>query len=276
MSMPKITGIATIRNGLEAGYPFLEAFMSIYPAVDLYLINDGGSNDGTLELLKRLEDVYPKVEIHQIPDRPSMWWETIDHVLNYFIDIAPKGWLWEAQGDEFWHERDLPALCSLVADLDEKGFNSIRQRRIEVSSWSTPLKYSYHTIRILRKVEGLRSYEGGDSFHLGESRRARDGFTTHNVPPEYDSEIPFYHLVCPFPAQYLKKAERHAFFLARGSRTRREVYERVKSRGSRVVYEERAHWLPALARAILVSEIYKPRKEIFDPEWMRELTGLEH
>ena len=130
--MVKIVAIATIRNGLEIPYPFVEAFLTVYPVVDSYFINDGGSTDGTLEILKRLSDVYPKIEIFQIPDQVSNFWECIDRVLEFFFEIAGKCWLWHVQADEFWHEKDLPELVKCINRIDSE-YNSIRQRRIDVS-----------------------------------------------------------------------------------------------------------------------------------------------
>jgi len=57
----RLTGILTIKDGIYLGYPFLEAVLSIMPIVDEFLINDGGSKDGSLEILKKLKKPFLKL-----------------------------------------------------------------------------------------------------------------------------------------------------------------------------------------------------------------------
>jgi len=83
-----ITGINMIRNGIENGYPFAESILSALPLVDEYLMNDGGSTDGTLEVLQKMEETFPKIRLYQIPDKPSVRWDCISDVINKFIKEA--------------------------------------------------------------------------------------------------------------------------------------------------------------------------------------------
>lgn len=46
--MTTVSGVYTCRNSIEVGYPFVEAILSALPLCDEFLINDGGSVDGTL------------------------------------------------------------------------------------------------------------------------------------------------------------------------------------------------------------------------------------
>ena len=47
----KFSAYMFIRNGIKAGYTFLEAIENVLPFVDEFFILDGKSDDGTLEAL---------------------------------------------------------------------------------------------------------------------------------------------------------------------------------------------------------------------------------
>jgi len=58
-----ITGIAAVLNLIKGNYPFIESILSVLPICKQMLISDGGSTDGTLEVLQRLKAKYDKIKI---------------------------------------------------------------------------------------------------------------------------------------------------------------------------------------------------------------------
>lgn len=224
---PTVTGIFTIRNAIEAGYPFAEAITAALPLVDEFLINDGGSDDGTRAALARFEDQYDCITLYDFPDFESENWEVIDAHLEHLIEQASGEWLFEVQGDELHHERDISRMQDALAAADADGINSIRQPRLNFHG-RTRSDYIYWTVRFVRAVEDLRSYEGGDNFQRGPRTRVpHDEYTTHHVPPERTVDIPLYHFpyLCNDTTQTTEQYRRHAEWLATGSDLRQEIYD---------------------------------------------------
>jgi len=64
---PRISCFMIVRNTLSQGYPFVEAIAQALPVCDEMLVGDGGSTDGTLEILRRLEQLNPKIRVYVDP-----------------------------------------------------------------------------------------------------------------------------------------------------------------------------------------------------------------
>lgn len=57
----KISGFTFIRNAVKYDFPVLEAINSILPIVDEFIVNVGKSDDGTFELIHKIND--PRIKI---------------------------------------------------------------------------------------------------------------------------------------------------------------------------------------------------------------------
>ena len=275
----KISGILTIKDNVYLGYPFLEAILSILPISDEFLVNDGGSGDGTLEYLKRLQKTFPKIVIYQTPWLKGEYWEAIDETLNYLIKKAKGDWLFEAQGDEIWHEKDLIPLRKIIKSAHKGDYNSIRHRRLDCTFVSID-SYVCKRVRIVRNLPGLKSYLGGDDFHIGKQGNPRAGYTTHNVPPELEIEIPWYHFSRLFPKNTLRADERIALEIAPKDESRIVRWEEQKKVSWDLIKppppEQILDCLPALIKGLNQESEYKVREELFDKKWLSKITGLKY
>jgi hypothetical protein len=274
----KISGILSIKDGIYRGYPFLEAILSVLPICDEFLINEAKSEDETLYYLKKLKKVFPKIKIYQIPWYESDYWEALDETINFLIYKSKGDWIFEVQGDEIWHEKDILKIKKIIEEANEKGFNSIRQPRLDCS-WTHIDSYIYKTVRIVKKISGLKSYWGGDDFHIGNCGPPKEGYTSHNVPPELEIDIPFYHLHRVFPQNVILQDE-GCVFIARKNLERIEVLERHKKVDWQRIpppkISEVLDCLPAIIKGLSQETKYKVRKEIFDKKWLRKITGLNY
>lgn len=63
---PEVTAYTTTWNCLDGGYP-VEMSIDSFSWADKIVVVDGGSTDGTRELLKQLADKNPKIEVYDIP-----------------------------------------------------------------------------------------------------------------------------------------------------------------------------------------------------------------
>jgi glycosyltransferase involved in cell wall biosynthesis len=61
-----ISFFVNIRNTIIGGYPFVESILSALPACEQFIVSDGYSTDGTYEVLKKLADSHPKIELIRV------------------------------------------------------------------------------------------------------------------------------------------------------------------------------------------------------------------
>lgn len=275
----KITGIISVCDVIAGGYPFLEAILTIMPIVDEFLIADGGSKDGTCLWLERLKDVFPKVKLYRILWFKSDYWEGLDHSLNTLIGQASGDWIFESSGDNLWHEKDLLRIKRAINTAHTGGYNSIRHPSF-TCSWTNIGTYVYRNVRIVRNMPGLTSRWGGDDFQLWDNRLPKEGQTAHNVQPELEMDIPFYHMHRMFPRNVLVAEEKLATFLAVKNTERLDAWNRSKQMGLNSARapakSDVLSCFPALIKGLSQDLKYRVREELFNKDWLKETTGLEY
>jgi len=268
-----ITGINTIRNGIENGYPIIESILSLLPLVDEYLINDGGSTDGTLHCLLKLAQAYPKVKVYSIPDRPSIRWDCVSDVINHLTDEAKGDWVMRTDADELLHETDVRPLKKAI---EENPHRIMRfDRREIVNRWRGITKDYYPPARVAKKEPGLRqdwNHYGGDEYLYGDEW----------VDPKRELTPTFilYHLHSVFQDNMINKRRNDAEWLAPGDKARAETYEKFKG-GHPTKYVPPPHEevypnLPSLAKGLVSMGSYRVREELFDVDYVETLTGLNY
>lgn len=270
-----ITGLNSGRNCIENGYPFVESILSKLPLVDEYLISDGGSTDGTREVLKRMEQNFPKIQVFDIPDIKNIRWDSCSVASNKLIKMAKGSWIYLDNMDELIHERDIFSLRKRI--LSEKIADVFRYDRKEVThNWTKLTEDVYWPARTARKIPGLymnwNSY-GGDEF-LDKTGWIKDLPRCQKIP------FRIYHLHVVFPYNRINKWRNDVKWIAPGCSARATIYEQIK--GSKYgsyhhpkpedVYSD----LPALAKELPFMPLYKVREELFDKNWLFEKTGLEY
>lgn len=277
--MTKISGILTINNAISLGYPFIEAMLSVLPIVDEFLINEGGSKDKTAFYLKKFQKTFPdKIKLFNKPHYPGDHWEAIDECLEFLISKIKGNWLFEIQGDELWHEKDILKIKQLIKKADRKGYNSIRTI-LHWTNFQGINSYKYRTVRMLRKIKNLKSYYCGDDFRIADSGNPAEGFTSHNVPPELITDFIFYNFSgVVFPDNALKREKSHVFYLAKKQEDRKQVLRRLESRPlqKQEPNPETVKQLPAIIQGLAGLDKYKVREKLFDKKFLKKLTGLDY
>jgi len=266
-----ITGINVVRNCIENGYPFVEAILSAYPMCSEYLVNDGGSTDGTLEELETLAETYSRIKIFRIPDRPNIRWDSVSNQINYMIKQAKGDIIFLGNADELVHEKDLlnvkEKALSIVTDV-------LRFDRREVKQdWTRLSKEVYHPARIAANYANVRqdwNAYGGDEF-----------LYSHGWPdPERKNRlnIILYHLYNMFPENRLNKLRNDAEYLAPGDRHRVKVYEVYRGSSPKPFKPPKEIYggLPALARGLPFMDRYCVRECLYDMGWVKQVTGLSY
>src|SRR5450432_2784941 len=106
----KISGFSFVRNGFEYGVPFVEAFQSILPVCDEFIIAVGDSTDGTREAIKNMASEKIKI-IDTVWDMNlRQGGKIFAQQSNLALDGITGDWAFHLQADEVIHEKDLPKI----------------------------------------------------------------------------------------------------------------------------------------------------------------------
>jgi glycosyltransferase involved in cell wall biosynthesis len=163
-----ISGFTFCRNAVAFDYPIVESIRSILPIVDEYVVNVGRSEDGTLDLIRTVED--PKVKIFE-----TEWDESLrrDGVIfaqqtNLALERCSGDWALYLQADEVVHEDDLgPIARSLERIHPRREVLGLLFRYLHFAGdyWSID-PWSYHwEVRLIRNDGRVRSI--GDACGFG-------------------------------------------------------------------------------------------------------------
>jgi glycosyltransferase involved in cell wall biosynthesis len=111
----KVSGFTFVRDAVRLDYPIVESIQSILPIVDEFVVNVGVSNDGTIELLRRIGS--PKIRILENAWNPnlSQGGYVFAQQTNIALFNCTGDWAIYLQSDEAVHERDHKALLDLMA-----------------------------------------------------------------------------------------------------------------------------------------------------------------
>lgn len=187
----KISGYTTTRNSIEMNYPFRECILSMLDFCDEVIVADSSdSNDGTLEALEEMMDVYPKLEIvHVDVDYSVPNYGVWDGKMKAIARSHCTGdYLWQMDCDEVVQQNMRGTLESLIEKTMEKSeqvvlmalpvveyWGSIGKVRVDVNPWKWRLSKNdpmiTHGIPVhLRKYENDLLYakhgtDGCDYIH---------------------------------------------------------------------------------------------------------------
>ncbi|MFN0157953.1 MAG: glycosyltransferase family 2 protein [Bacteroidota bacterium] len=106
----KVSGFSIIRNGVQYGYPFVEAVSSILPLCDEFILNVGVSEDETLALARTISS--PKLIIIEREWDMSLrqGGQLISVETNQALAHCTGDWCFYIQADEVLHEKYHPVV----------------------------------------------------------------------------------------------------------------------------------------------------------------------
>lgn len=202
----KITGFSFIRNAVQYDYPIREALESLLPVVDEIVVAVGNSDDGTLELVQKINP--QKIRIIN-----TVWNDSLreggrvlaDETQKAYDAIKDSTWAFYLQGDEVLHERDYDAIRAAA----EKYANDDRVDGLLFRYMHFYGSYDYvgasrrwyrREIRIVRPPAsglGIHSYRDAQGFRKHGNQKLR--------VIEIDAHIYHYGWVKPPEAQMKKQ-----------------------------------------------------------------------
>lgn len=106
----KVSGFTFVRNAIKFNYPAAQSIKSILPICDEFIVNVGDSEDGTLDLIKSIND--PRIKIINTTWNDKM--RTKGFIYAQQKNIAHYSctgdWAFYLETDEVVHEDDLPKI----------------------------------------------------------------------------------------------------------------------------------------------------------------------
>jgi len=165
----KVSGFTFCRNAVRYDYPVVESIQSILPIVDEFIVNVGRCEDGTLELIRSIDD--PKIRIVE-----SVWDDTLrkDGLIyaqqtNIALASCTGDWAFYLQADEVIHEEDLPKIVRTMQthfrNPDVKGL-MFRYLHFVGDYWSINPWFYHKAVRIIRNNGEVESCGDAVGFHF--------------------------------------------------------------------------------------------------------------
>lgn len=129
----KFSAYMFIRNGIRAGYTFMEAIENVLPFVDEFFILEGNSDDGTREALEAFSELHPKVIVEsKTPAYVSAPKDEKGLLLGTAFDEARQkcdgDWLIQVQADTVFH----PITALAARYFLERRNNAVKYDAIEI------------------------------------------------------------------------------------------------------------------------------------------------
>lgn len=187
----KVSGFTIIRRAIKFDFSVLEAINSILPLCNEFVVAVGNSDDGTLDLIRKIGD--PKIRIIE-----TIWDERLigkggsvlaaetNKALDAISDDAD--WAFYIQSDEVVHEKDLPTIYSAMekwkenTQVDGLLFKYLHFYGSYDYLASSPHWYS-REIRIIKNHRSVYSFSDAQGFRMGKNKKLRvkpvDAFIYH-------------------------------------------------------------------------------------------------
>lgn len=173
----KVCGFSFLKNAVKFDYPAAEAIRSILPVCDHFIVAVGDCDDGTAEMVQRID---PKIQVVR-----TVWEEKFregGRVLALETDKAFQAipaeydWAFYIQGDEVVHEQYLPAVRKAMEDnfanTDVEGllfkylhFFGSYDYVGQAHSWYR------REIRVVRNRKDVFSYRDAQGFRIKPNRK---------------------------------------------------------------------------------------------------------
>lgn len=155
---PTLSGYSTTYNCVTQNYPFVESITSMLDVCDEVCVVDGGSDDGTWDVLCEMAESNPKLKIHQnIVDLSDSRHAIFDGAQKaHARDLCSGEYCWQQDVDEIIHENDYDKIKNLLKSLPKSVFlvclpvvefwGSKGKIRIDINPWKWRLSRNHPEI----------------------------------------------------------------------------------------------------------------------------------
>ena len=202
--MVPISGFTIVRNAVQLDFPVVESIRSILPACEELVVNVGTSDDGTLELIRGIDD--PRIRIVEAE------WDWSDKILalgretRRAMDACRFPWGIYIQADEVLSEAGPGILQQTVQEVHgERGIEGLLVRYLhfygDFATIATNRRWYPREVRCMRldRASDVRPYLDAQGFRVGPAHRRIRARPTQAVMYHYGWSRP--------PATIQKKRE---------------------------------------------------------------------
>jgi len=173
-----VSGFTFVYHAVELDYPVVESIKSMLPICDEFIVNVGLPDDGTIDLIKSLDEDIKIITTPWYPKRirPGGW--RYDQFADIPLFTCQGDWIFFLQADEIVHEGDLPkikeAMSKYADDLEVEG---ILLRYYEFYGsydyYRTDRIWPEAAVRVVRNGINVYSANDAQSFYIGERKKMR-------------------------------------------------------------------------------------------------------
>ena len=174
----RVSGFTFVRDAVRLSYPVVPAIRSILPLVDELVVNVGVSGDGTLDLVRAIDD--PRLVIFESEWDPAL--KAGGAILAQQTDLALARCTGDVglyvQADEAMHEDDHPRLRRMLARLHaEEAAEGLLFDYVHFygsyHTVGTARRWYRREIRAVKLGRGVRSWRDAQGFRVGPGEGAR-------------------------------------------------------------------------------------------------------
>ena len=173
---PTLSGYSTTYNCVDQNYPFVESITSLLDVCDEVVVVDGGSTDGTWDVLSAMSNDNPKLKIKQIErDWNHPRHSVFDGMQKAAArDLCTGDFCWQQDVDEIIHQNDYQKIRNLLTSTP-KSVNLIclpvtefwgnkGKIRIDINPWKWRLSRNHPEITHGIPASLRRQDENGDLY----------------------------------------------------------------------------------------------------------------
>ncbi len=208
----KISGFTFIRNATILGYPLVESLRSILPICDEIIVAVGDSVDGTLDLIKSLNE--PKIKIIESTwdDKMKTGGLIYSQQTNLALGKTSGDWCLYIQADEVIHENDYDLILKDINTAEKSvGIDALLFKYIHFyGSYDyigTGRQWYRREIRAFRNTGSVQSWGDAQGF-----RKITESGLNKLTAHQSEARIFHYGWVRPPTAQQKKLKLVHTYY----------------------------------------------------------------
>lgn len=174
--MVKVSGFTIVRNAIKLDFPVVASIRSILPICDEVIVNVGYSEDGTLELVRSIDD--PKIRIIETEWDMSQRNTVLGLETHRAMGACRHPWGVYIQADEVLHELGALELGAAMQRVDsDQRVEGLLVRYVHFyggfDTIATHRRWYRREVRAVRLAPGLdiRPYQGAQGFRVGPDHR---------------------------------------------------------------------------------------------------------